>query len=42
MQIEDYIHRVGRTGRVKAKGTSYTFFTDEDNKHAKNLIQILS
>jgi ATP-dependent RNA helicase DDX5/DBP2 len=25
--IEDYIHRIGRTGRAGAKGKSYTFFT---------------
>jgi len=38
MTIEDYVHRVGRTGRVDSKGTSYTFFTDEENKHARKLI----
>merc|ERR1719487_2602355 len=26
-QIEDYIYRVGRTGRAGATGSSYTFFT---------------
>ena len=40
MTIEDYVHRVGRTGRVEAKGTSYTFFTEEENKHARKLIQV--
>merc|ERR1712166_1560180 len=25
--IEDYVHRVGRTGRAGATGSSYTFFT---------------
>eukprot|EP00388_Colpodella_angusta_P000921 GDKJ01003107.1.p1 GENE.GDKJ01003107.1~~GDKJ01003107.1.p1 ORF type:complete len:695 (+),score=202.40 GDKJ01003107.1:33-2117(+) len=27
--IEDYIHRIGRTGRAGAKGTSVTYFTTE-------------
>lgn len=26
---EDYIHRIGRTGRAGAKGTAITFFTTE-------------
>jgi superfamily II DNA/RNA helicase len=26
-QIEDYVHRVGRTGRAGNKGVSYTLFT---------------
>jgi ATP-dependent RNA helicase DDX5/DBP2 len=38
MAIEDYVHRLGRTGRANAKGYAYTFFTDENNKHAKKLI----
>jgi len=29
--LEDYIHRIGRTGRAGNKGTAYTFITaDED------------
>jgi len=39
--IEDYIHRVGRTGRAGREGVSYTFFTREDYKHATKLIDIL-
>merc|ERR1711941_41256 len=39
--IEDYIHRVGRTGRAGATGSSYTFFTQEKFKHAKDLIAVL-
>lgn len=27
--VEDYVHRIGRTGRAGAKGTSYTFFTPQ-------------
>jgi len=41
MQIEDYVHRIGRTGRAGATGQSYTFFTSADAKKAKDLINIL-
>jgi len=37
--IENYIHRIGRTGRSDNKGTSITFVTDEDP--AKKIIKIL-
>jgi len=40
-QIEDYVHRVGRTGRAGAKGKAVTFFTTEDAKKASGLISIL-
>jgi len=40
-QIEDYIHRVGRTGRAGATGSSYTFFTQDKFRHAPQLIQVL-
>merc|ERR1711963_536171 len=40
-QIEDYIHRVGRTGRAGATGSSYTFFTQDNFRHAPNLIKVL-
>merc|ERR1712048_833301 len=39
--IEDYIHRVGRTGRAGATGSSYTFFTSDKFKHAKDLVAVL-
>ena len=32
LTIEDYVHRIGRTGRAGAKGTAHTLFT-EDEKH---------
>merc|ERR1719440_2475145 len=38
-QIEDYIHRVGRTGRAGAIGSSYSFFTSDKFRLAKDLIQ---
>jgi ATP-dependent RNA helicase DDX5/DBP2 len=40
-QIEDYVHRVGRTGRAGEKGTSITFFTDDDAGRAEDLLEIL-
>ena len=39
--MEDYVHRVGRTGRAGSMGKSITFMAREDWKHAKELIEIL-
>ncbi|CAI0438245.1 unnamed protein product [Linum tenue] len=39
--IEDYVHRIGRTGRAGATGVSYTFFSEQDWKHAPDLIKVL-
>ncbi|EOY06862.1 DEAD box RNA helicase family protein isoform 2 [Theobroma cacao] len=39
--IEDYVHRIGRTGRAGATGVSYTFFSEQDWKYAPDLIQVL-
>merc|ERR1712147_127940 len=39
--IEDYIHRVGRTGRAGATGSSYTFFTPDKARHAGDLVKVL-
>jgi ATP-dependent RNA helicase DDX5/DBP2 len=41
-QIEDYIHRIGRTGRAGATGTAYTFFTQKNAHFAGDLVKILS
>lgn len=38
---EDYIHRIGRTGRSDTTGTSYTFFTNNNAKQSKALLQVL-
>ena len=38
---EDYIHRIGRTGRAGNKGVSYTYFTAENSKQARELVTIL-
>lgn len=39
---EDYIHRIGRTGRSGATGTSYALFTKNNGKQAKDLIAVLT
>jgi ATP-dependent RNA helicase DDX5/DBP2 len=39
--IEDYVHRIGRTGRAGSKGVAVSFFTDKANKMAKELVEIL-
>lgn len=41
MSIEDYIHRIGRTGRAGATGESFTFFTSRDCNHAGDLADVL-
>jgi superfamily II DNA/RNA helicase len=38
---EDYIHRIGRTGRSHQMGTAYAFFTPHNMKHANDLISVL-
>merc|ERR1719460_576733 len=38
---EDYVHRIGRTGRAGVKGRSYSFFTEKDKKVAAPLIKLL-
>ncbi|XP_063535543.1 uncharacterized protein LOC134745439 [Cydia strobilella] len=39
---EDYIHRIGRTGRYDKKGEAHTLFTEEDARLAKSLIAVLN
>ncbi|KDE04337.1 hypothetical protein MVLG_05217 [Microbotryum lychnidis-dioicae p1A1 Lamole] len=41
LTIEDYIHRIGRTGRAGRTGISVTFFTEADKAHAGELIRVL-
>lgn len=38
---EDYVHRIGRTGRSNKKGTSYTFVTPNNSAQVNDLIEIL-
>ena len=39
--IEDYVHRIGRTGRANTLGTSITFFEETGKGLTKKLINIL-
>lgn len=39
--VEDYVHRIGRTGRAGATGLAYTFFGEQDAKYASDLIKVL-
>jgi len=41
LTIEDYVHRIGRTGRAGAKGISHTFFQSHDKHHAGELVNVL-
>jgi len=39
--IEDYVHRIGRTGRAGTFGTAHSFFSRTDSKKAAPLIKLL-
>eukprot|EP00587_Corethron_hystrix_P002563 CAMPEP_0113318744 /NCGR_PEP_ID=MMETSP0010_2-20120614/13196_1 /TAXON_ID=216773 ORGANISM="Corethron hystrix, Strain 308" /NCGR_SAMPLE_ID=MMETSP0010_2 /ASSEMBLY_ACC=CAM_ASM_000155 /LENGTH=592 /DNA_ID=CAMNT_0000176119 /DNA_START=124 /DNA_END=1899 /DNA_ORIENTATION=- /assembly_acc=CAM_ASM_000155 len=39
--VEDYVHRIGRTGRAGAKGLAHAFFTRSDSKRARELVEVL-
>ena len=39
---EDYIHRIGRTGRRNRTGTAYTLFTKNNSAKAKDLVDVLT
>ena len=40
--MEDYIHRIGRTGRAGKKGLAYTFIDpDEEDLYAEDIIKVL-
>mmetsp|Transcript_13532 Transcript_13532/g.15509 ORF Transcript_13532/g.15509 Transcript_13532/m.15509 type:complete len:585 (+) Transcript_13532:148-1902(+) len=41
LTIEDYVHRIGRTGRAGKTGISYTFFQPGDKSHAGALQQVM-
>jgi ATP-dependent RNA helicase DDX46/PRP5 len=39
--LEDYVHRVGRTGRAGEKGDAYTFITEDDEKYSVAIMKAL-
>jgi len=39
---EDYVHRVGRTGRAGNKGTAVTFIAPDEEKYAPDLVKALT
>jgi ATP-dependent RNA helicase DBP3 len=41
LTIEDYVHRIGRTGRAGKTGISFTMFTSQDKLRAAELVGIL-
>ncbi|PNP42305.1 hypothetical protein TGAMA5MH_05987 [Trichoderma gamsii] len=41
LTIEDYVHRIGRTGRAGKTGEAITMFTIQDKAHSGSLINIL-
>lgn len=41
LTVEDYVHRIGRTGRAGAEGLAITLFTDHDKARAGELINVL-
>lgn len=38
---EDYVHRIGRTGRAGAKGKSFTFVEPDDAKQLQNIQKLI-
>ena len=41
LTIEDYVHRIGRTGRAGKVGIAHTFFTPVDKAHSGELVNVL-
>lgn len=39
--VEDYVHRIGRTGRAGAKGLSFSFFTKDNISLTNDFLKIL-
>ncbi len=38
---ENYMHRIGRTGRAKAQGTAITFFTEKEEKYINAIEELM-
>ncbi|EPQ64625.1 ATP-dependent RNA helicase of the DEAD-box family [Blumeria graminis f. sp. tritici 96224] len=41
LTVEDYVHRIGRTGRAGKEGLAITLFTEHDKAHSGALINVL-
>ncbi|KAL1204929.1 DEAD-box ATP-dependent RNA helicase 5 [Cardamine amara subsp. amara] len=41
LTTEDYVHRIGRTGRAGKKGVAHTFFTQQNKALAGELVNVL-
>jgi len=41
LTVEEYVHRIGRTGRAGAEGKAVTLFTDQDKPLAGGLVNVL-
>ena len=41
LTVEDYVHRIGRTGRAGAEGLAITLFTEHDKAQSGALINVL-
>ncbi len=40
-QVDDYVHRIGRTGRVGNTGSATSFFdTEKDGRLAQDLVKV--
>jgi ATP-dependent RNA helicase DDX3X len=39
--IEEYVHRIGRTGRIGNEGIATSFYTDKDESLAPMLVKLL-
>jgi len=39
--VEDYVHRIGRTGRAGAYGVAYSFFAEDKGRMARELVDIM-
>ena len=40
--LEDYVHRVGRTGRAGNQGTAVTFISEEEERFAPDLVKAMT
>jgi superfamily II DNA/RNA helicase len=41
VHAEDYVHRIGRTGRAGRKGVAYTFVAGADGKHLDAILNLI-